>query len=194
MSGPDRREIAAVERAAALVLRTLKRTFPEDFDRRCIYAAAGTNHLLASAGIDARIHAGDFCALVVSKEGSRASMQGFGGATDELTFSHYWVETPDLLIDLGPHLLPRGSSFAAAPIPVLARNQAEPIYAALRYRVLESYAPNAGMLFPRDIADRMSSFLSDMSERWTQRKGSPSTSFWLLTGEMDLERASRRDV
>lgn len=194
MSALDQREIATIKRATELVLSAIKRTFPDDFDRRCIYAAAGMKHLLASLGTNAHIHAGDFCALVVSKDGLRASMQGFGGATYGKTFSHYWLETPKVLIDLAPHLLPKGSSFAAAPIPVLAWDKAKPIYIALRYRTLERYAPDAIMMLPKDVADRMSSFLSDISERWARHMSSPPNQFWLLTSEKDLERASRRDV
>lgn len=70
-------------------------------------------------------------ALVVSKEGLHASMQGFGGATYGKTFSHYWLETPKVLIDLAPHLLPKGSSLAAAPIPVLVWDKANLYRAAI---------------------------------------------------------------
>lgn len=193
MTELSRKVFVTVERATSLVLRTLKRTFPDDFDRRCFYAAAGTRHLLGSAGIDARIHAGDFCALVVSKDGSRAGLQGFGGATESLTFSHYWVETASLLVDLGPHLLPKGSSFPAAPIPILAWNKHEPLLSAFRYRLLERYLPDAEMRFPEDISLRMTSFLSNLSERWARKRSSTSVA-WLLTSENEAIRAARRDV
>lgn len=194
MSDLDRKEIARVERATSVVLRALKHAFPDNYDQRCIYAAAGIKYLLEATGMDARIYAGDFLALVVSKDGSHASMQGFGGATGELAFSHYWVETPRLLIDLGPHLLPRGSRFSAAPIPVLAWNKTEPLYLALRYRALERYAPNAQMLLSSDIAERMADFLADTAVRWARQKGPPPTSTWLLTDKRALEKAARRDV
>jgi hypothetical protein len=194
MTVPDRRVIATVKRASSIVLRALKRTFPEDFDRRCIYAAAGIKHLLTSAGIDARMCGGDFLALVVSKDGSRAMMQGFGGASGELNFSHYWVETPRLLVDLGLHLLPRGSSFPAVAMPVLAWDKAEPLYTALRYRALEIYAPDAKMSSPDDITQRMSVFLDDIEKRGLQKRNSSTFPVWLLTGESSLHREARRDV
>ena len=185
--------LGAIERAVAIVLRGLKRTFPDDYDRRCMYAAAGIKHLLSATGTDARIHAGDFLALVVSRDESRASMQGFRGSTGGEAFSHYWVETPRLLIDLGPHLLPRGSSFPAADMPIIAWDKTQPLPLAFRYRVLERYAPNAAMLLPTDIADRMGAFLADMELRSQQRSSIATAPTWLLTGEQSLQRAARRD-
>lgn len=115
MNAAGRRDVILAERAGALVPRRLRRTFPDDYERRCIYAAAGTRHLLVASGVDARLHAGDFLALVISEDGSRAAMQGFGDGDGAEAYSHYWVETPRHFVDIGPDLLPRGSSFVAAP-------------------------------------------------------------------------------
>lgn len=194
MSDTARRDLVLVEHASSLVLGCLKRTFPSDYDRRCIYAAAGIKHLLSGSGIDARLHAGDFLALVVSCDGSRASMQGFGGGDSLEAYSHYSVETPQYLVDLGPHLLPKGSRFAAAPLPLLCWDKSDPVPIALRYRAAQRYAPDAKMLFPAAIADRMSGFLDDLGERWMARWSPTSSSPWMLTGEESLQRAARRDI
>lgn len=194
MSDVDRRDLALVERASALVVRSLKRTFPDDYDRRCLYAAAGIKHLLSASGIDARVHAGDFLALVVSRDGSRARMQGFGGADGSQAHSHYWVETPQHLVDVGPHLLTRGSSYPAASLPLLCWNKDEPLPIALRYRAVERYAPDARMRFPAEIADRMTAFLDELGARWTSMSGAGSSSAWMLTGEASLDRAARKDM
>lgn len=196
MTDDSRRDLILVERASALVLRCLRRAFPDDYDRRCIYAAAGLKHLLSGAGMDARLHAGDFLALVVARDGSRAGLQGFGGGDGREAYSHYWVETPRRLVDLDPHLLPRSSSFAAAPLPLICWDKGDPAPIALHYRAAQRYAPDATMRFPAPIADRMSNFLDELGGRWMERSGATSSSSWswMLTGEGSLRLAARRDV
>lgn len=142
---------------------------------------------------DARVHAGDFLALVVSRDGERAAIQGFGGGGME-AHSRYWVETPQHLIDVGPHLLAKGSSLPAAPLPILWRNKSEPLPLALRHRVVQRYAPDATMVFPAPIATRMSAFLDDLAGRWLAKSGAEAPLTAVLTGDDALLRFARRGV
>lgn len=159
-------ELASAKRALSVTLRALRSAFPDDHDRRCLYAAAGLQRLLDRVRIDARIQGGDFMALVVSKGGDRPSMQGFGRSEAWAEVSYYWVETPELLLDVGPHLLTRSSSFPAAGIPLLAWNKKEDLPVALRYRTRERYDRDTMMILPGEIASKMKAFLDDVGRRW----------------------------
>jgi hypothetical protein len=70
-------------RALSVVDRALRKEFPGDFDKRCMYAASASCVLLHEAGFDSTIAGADFLAFVVSTSGHRAGMQGLGGGKDQ---------------------------------------------------------------------------------------------------------------
>jgi len=140
------------------------------------------------------VHGGDFLSLVVSKDGRQATMQGYGNAEAVGEVSHYWVETPGLHLDLGPHLLPRACRFPAAEIPFLAWRKSHPLPAALRYRTRDRYDPYGPMTFPDDIARRMELFLADVAARWEARQGSLPSPTWFLMDAQSLRQAATRDM
>lgn len=83
-----------------------------------MYASFGLSALLNDAGMATQIIGGDFLCAVVSQDGSRMTLQGFGSQHSELP-SHYWIEAQGTLIDLGPTFLPIRSSYPSAPLPVI---------------------------------------------------------------------------
>jgi hypothetical protein len=106
--------ISTITRTLYVVDCSLRKEFPEDFYKRCMYAAFGSTALLQDAGYEANIVGGDFLAFVVAKSEQRAGLQGFGLGTDQP--SHFWVEVDNTIVDVGPHYLPEDSRFPAASL------------------------------------------------------------------------------
>jgi hypothetical protein len=189
MSQEASNEIASCMGLIDSVLRTL---FPDDYDARCMYAAFGLSSLLRQSGLDARIVGGDFLAFVVSKDGRQANLQGFGQGSDSALPSHFWVESSGRLLDLGPHYLPRKSSFPAAAIPGIALPLSQsPLF--LRYRAKIRYEPDVQLASDDTITGRMQAFLKECNSRW--KKGvRPTLPTWIFSDKEALQRAmTRRD-
>lgn len=178
-----------VARAVAVVDRSLRRIFPADYDKRCMYAAFGLQSLLKRSGVLANIVGGDFLAFVVARSGDRAGMQGFGFGNDGP--SHYWVETEELLLDFGPHYLPVSSSFDAAPMPFVAWRHSEPLPHVVRYKPTISYAPGAELLSTSEIMARMAEFIADCNRRYTAQMGQPKPPTWMLSDIDGLAAAAK---
>lgn len=172
--------------------RVLRALFPDDYDARCMYAAFGLSSLLRQSGLDARIVGGDFFAFVVSKDGRQANLQGFGQGSDSALPSHFWVESSGRLLDLGPHYLPRKSSFPAAAIPVIALPLAQsPLF--LRYRPKIRYEPDVKLASDDTITGRMQAFLKECNSQW-ENGIRPTLPTWIFSGKEALHRAiTRRD-
>jgi hypothetical protein len=73
---------AAIPRIFTVVDRTLRKQFPSDYDKRCLYIAFATSALLNELDIESHIVGGDFLSFVVSTSGQRAGLQGFGGGEE----------------------------------------------------------------------------------------------------------------
>jgi hypothetical protein len=174
-----------IARAMVVVDRSLRAMFPEDYDQRCMYAAFGIQTLLRRAEMQANIVGGDFMTFVVAQDGRKAAMQGFGSS--DTGTSHFWVETPDFLIDLGPHYLSRRSSFPAARLPFVRWRKADPLPAYLHYNAKIRYAPDAALVSDEVISARMEEFVGRCLLRAKAILGQPTLPIWLLTGAASLD-------
>lgn len=180
-----------IVRSIFVVDRTLRSMFPKDYYKRCMYVAFGISELLRNAGINAQIRGGDFLALVVAKKQQKLQMHGFGrsGSADP---SHYWVETSSTLIDLGPHYLPKGSSFSASAMPVIAWNTSTPLLRCLHYNCRITYDPEVMLLASASILERMDEFLDRCNARYKAQKSQPNLRSWLLTDKSSLISSAER--
>ncbi|PRY04485.1 hypothetical protein B0G73_112161 [Paraburkholderia sp. BL25I1N1] len=111
-------DLIEIEHILVTVERGLRQQFPFDFHERCAYASYAIRALLKDAGTQSELVGGDFLAFVVSTDNRRAGVQGF--AFGEQQCSHFWVETDDRIVDLGPFFLPRESSYPAVSMPAVA--------------------------------------------------------------------------
>lgn len=171
---------SVITRTLSVVDKALRKEFPGDYDKRCLYAAFATCALLQDAGFDAALAGGDFVAFVVASSGERAGLQGFGyGSTEP---SHYWVEVEDTIVDLGPHYLPRGSSFPVSPMPLIAWRLADELPLYLRYRAHMRYDPAVQLQSDPAIMARKDRFVSECRAKYRAQMGQPKLPRWLLTG------------
>jgi hypothetical protein len=60
-----------IVRLLSVLVRSLRKEFPEDFYKRCNYAVFGMRALLLDARVEAEIVGGDFVDFIVSKDGAR---------------------------------------------------------------------------------------------------------------------------
>lgn len=135
----------------------LRAQFPDDYYKRCMYAAFGVATLLEDAGMAAQVAGGDFLCAVVSKCGRQMSLQGFG-TTGKGEASHYWVATPQEHIDLGLAYLSIESPFPAAALPVLRWRSVSDLPAFMAYRERMRFAADA-VIEPVEIGERMAAFI-----------------------------------
>lgn len=177
-------------RQVSVVDSALRAMFPQDYDKRCMYAAFGLRVLLREAGVNAKIIGGDFVAFVVARTEKRAGMEGFGFGEEYP--SHYWVETEDTLVDLGPHYLPRASSYPAAKMPIVTWRTDEPLPLYLRYRTRIRYGPDVELASDAAITARMCDFLEQCANCKNARLGQPKLPSWVLTGTSSLVSAAER--
>lgn len=180
-------------RCLTIVDRTLRASFPGDYEKRCLYAAFGLRALLKTRGAEATVIGGDVLAFVVSADTQRAGLQGFGFGSDGP--AHYWVEADGLLIDIGPHYLPRGSSYSAAKVPMVAWRKNTPLPPYLRYRESVRYAQDVELVADSAIMERMKRFIEDCCKRNAAQSGQPKPPAWLLTDDGALRAAAKaKDV
>jgi hypothetical protein len=181
---------SVIARSLGIVDKALRKEFPEDFDKRCLYAAFATSALLQDAGVQANLVGGDFLAFVVSRVGKRAGLQGFGGATGGQP-SHFWVEVEDTIVDPGPHYLPKGSSFAAASMPLVSWKRTGALPPYLRYRAHISYDPAVQLHSEPSIMRRKDVFVAHCREKFRAQLGQPKLPAWVLSGPEALARAAQ---
>ncbi|NKK74024.1 hypothetical protein GFL21_28855 [Rhizobium anhuiense] len=183
----------AVARSFSIVDRALRRTFPDDYHKRCMYAAFGMQTLLSDFGHDASIQGGDAVTFMVSRFGHQAGMQGFANAQEG--HAHYWVVAAGQLIDIGPHYLPRDSGYPAADVPLVCWDIAAGLPPFLRYRVIEDFGPLTGLVTTNEIHERMGSFIGQCRSKARNQVGQPKLPMWLLTSREAVERsAAQGDV
>ena len=130
-----------ISKAFAITDHSLREFFPADFYKRCMYATFGMAALLRDEGACAQVIGGDFLCAVVSDDGMRLSLQGFGttGAGEP---SHFWVHAQGTILDLGPMYLPYESPYSAPPPPLLRWPLAVPLPSFIAYRERVRYADN----------------------------------------------------
>lgn len=184
-------DLRRLEHILATVAQALRAEFPEDFYKRCAYAAFGVAALLREDGIEAHAAGGDFMAFVMSHDGQQAVLQGFGFGEDQC--SHFWVETDQRLIDLGPYFLPDDARFSAVPMPAVAWDIAEPLPRSIRYRAITRFFADAKMSSDPTISARCDAFVARcFREVRADTKRFPT---WLVTGKASMRiAASRRNL
>jgi hypothetical protein len=180
---------SAIVRILAIVDKALRNEFADDFDKRCLYAAFAVFALLQDEGFDTHLAGGDFVAFVVARSGERVGLQGFGYGRDQP--SHFWVEVQDTIVDLGPHYLPQGSSFAAAAMPLVAWQLSDGLPVYLRYRAHMRYDPAVQLQSFPDVMARKDRFVAGCRAKYAAQRGQPRLPSWLLTSPMALELAAR---
>lgn len=179
-----------LERTLAVVDRALRREFPTDFHKRCMYAAFAIKTLLRDQGIDAQIVGGDFASFVISPDLAEPSFQGFGYG--EIDCSHFWVETEDRLIDLGPSYLPLESREPIVAMPAAAWELTHPLPNYLRYRAKLRFPEEALMNPDPAINARNERFIEQCRARLANGGGATGLSTWILTSDTSLEAAAKR--
>ncbi|MBP1843906.1 hypothetical protein J2046_002164 [Rhizobium petrolearium] len=180
----------AVARSFSIVDRALRRSFPADYHKRCMYAAFGMQTLLSDFGHDASIQGGDAVTFMVSRSGHQAGMQGFAHAQEG--HAHYWVVAAGWLIDIGPHYLPRDSGYPAAEVPLVCWEIAGGLPPFLRYRVLEDFGPLTGLAATNEIHERMELFIGQCRSKAGNLIGQPKLPTWLLTSREAVERSAKQ--
>lgn len=183
---------ADIERTLAIVETALHVTFPNDFFRRCAFAAFALSALLDDAGVGATLVGGRFGALVMTPDRQRLALQGFESGPGP--FPHVWVETQDLLIDLGPYLLPFGSAYPVVPMPALAWDMAAPLPAALRYKADKVLPAGAKFSPDRRVSAQCDAFVERCRADLRQPPRLVRLATWVLTDYGSLRAAvDRRD-
>ncbi|MBZ5762915.1 hypothetical protein LAV84_25375 [Rhizobium sp. VS19-DR104.2] len=183
----------AVARSFSVVDRALRRSFPADYHKRCMYAAFGMQKLLSDFGHEASIQGGDAVAFMVSRSGQQAGMQGFANAPEG--HAHYWVVAAGRLVDIGPHYLPQDSSFPAADVPLICWDLAGALPPFLRCRVFGDFGPLTALITTEEIHERMEAFIEQCRSKAKNLVGQPKLPTWLLTSLETVERsAAQSDV
>ncbi|CAN7440941.1 hypothetical protein LJR164_002870 [Phenylobacterium sp. LjRoot164] len=173
-----------------VVVRSLRKEFPEDFYKRCYYAAFAMRALLLDGGVEAEIVGGDVVAFIVSRDGGRASMQGFGFGAEQC--SHFWVEADGRLLDVGPYLLPEDASYPVSSIPLVAWDLATPFPAYLRYRRVQRFPADAVMSALPEQNARCDRFIAACRSRAASHIAGSKPLTWLLTDPNATVAAARR--
>jgi hypothetical protein len=176
-------------RRLGVVVRSLRKEFPDDFHKRCYYAAFAMRALLRDAGVEAEIVGGDFVAFIVSSNGARAGMQGFGFGKEQC--SHFWIVAEGRLLDVGPHLLPNDSSYPVAAMPLVAWEMEASLPPYLRYRPVQRFPAEAVMSAVPEQNARCERFIADCRIRLSSQIAGSKPLSWLLTGPSATETAAR---
>lgn len=180
----------AMTRALAITDASLRTFFPNDFYKRCMYAAFGLSALLQDAGISTRIIGGDFLCALVSTDGMQMSLQGFGSFNQNEP-SHFWVEARGFMLDLGPTYLPYESSFPAPSPPILRRPISTPQPNFLCYREKVRFSKEFEISTP-EIRQRIIEFI-DHCRRINQSKADRALpNMWLLKDYQSLQHAANK--
>ncbi|MDX0980297.1 hypothetical protein GOE03_30970 [Sinorhizobium medicae] len=180
----------AVVRSFSVVDRALRRTFPGDYHKRCLYAAFGMQALLSDFGHAASIQGGDAATFMVLQSEDQAGMQGFANAAEGQ--AHYWVVAAGQLVDIGPHYLPQDSSFAAATVPLVCWELAQGFPTFLRYRALEDFGSVTALVATNEIHARMESFIGHCRTKVNQQLGQPKLPTWILTDHQAVDAHAKR--
>lgn len=182
----------AIQRCASVVERSLKKTFPQDYDSRCLYAALGMHHLTKKLGYRPNMVRGDFSALVVAKDNSQATFQGYNRVEADNNFAHYWCDVEDHIVDLGPSLLPKKSRFPAANVPIVMWPKKHPLPNSLMYTPKIAYHPDAINAMEPAIMTKVKNFLQTCDQKFAAQKGQPKLKNWLVSGPKSIASAAAR--
>jgi hypothetical protein len=183
--------LALVEQVLAAVEALLCESFPDDFYRRCAFAAFGVRALLRDSGVDAVLVGGQFAAFVMTPDQGRLAIQGFRSGHEP--HPHYWVEAEDRLIDLGPYLLAFGSDYPIVPMPALAWDMSAPLPASFRYKAQQRYPADSRMSIDPKLCAQADAFVQRCREKLAERDSALRLSTWLATSYASLMAAVERE-
>lgn len=179
----------SIARIAFVVEKSLKKYFPDDYDKRCMYAAFGMHALAKKQKHDSIIVAGGFAALTVALDNSNAAYQGYNDGDGE--FGHYWCEIDGHTVDLGPSFLPVSSRFPAANAPLVMWPLTKELPASLRYAPKIRYHTDVQPHMADDIMERLEGFLKVCDQKFAALHGQPKTKSWVLSGPIALSAAAK---
>ena len=182
----------AIARCAYVVDRSLRKSFPDDFDARCMYAALGMHRLATKLGYTSNMVGGDFSALMVAADNSQASFQGYNRTINDGEYAHYWCEIEGHIVDLGPTYLSENSRFVAVTAPIVMWPIKISLPESLKYEPKIRYAPNAEHMMAPEIMDRIDNFFQTCDKKFTGLSGQPKMKNWLVTGPKSIALASNK--
>lgn len=187
MTGED-----VTTRALALTDVSLRAFFPNDFHKRCMYAAFGLSSLLQDSGVSAQVIGGDFLCALVSSDGTQMSLQGFG-SSGQGEPSHFWVETQGFTLDLGPTYLPYESRYPAPSPPIIRWPVSSSLPAFLAYRERVRLAEDVVISSP-EIRQRNAEFVACCRQMNRSEAGRMLPNAWQLKDYQSLRyAASKKD-
>jgi len=163
----------------------LRKTFPTDYDSRCLYTACAIYSILKKEGVSSIIVGGNVAAFTMSIDGLQASIEGFAGSNSDQP-SHYWVEANGLLLDPSVSYLPKSSKVQRVPMPMIAWERENVLPKSLQYRDQIRYDENVEFSFPDDIAARISSFVDLCQKRYSSKAAKKKLSGFILSSPENL--------
>ena len=170
-----------IDRVFHTVDQELRQSFPDDYWKRCMYAASATKTLLEKLGKNSIVVSGDFIGFVVSPDSKTASFRGFASA--ENSAAHLWVECENTLLDIMPFYLPddnenQNSMCKLAPI---AWNQKERLPPAISYIVKTRYAVDFKFRGMPGYQEKITAFSDACVERMAQTRRVKPHFNWVLS-------------
>lgn len=77
-----------IARCATMIDKSLRKSFPNDYHARCLYAALGMHRLATRSGCNSEMVGGDFSALTVALDRSQARFQGYSRTDGDGEYAH----------------------------------------------------------------------------------------------------------
>lgn len=160
-----------------------------DYWKRCMYAAFGLQHALAKEGVVSELVTGDMLCFVLYKESRTPGLEGYGPGTPEKP-AHFWVETADAILDLGPHYLPHEARRPLVAMPIIRWSKGAGLPYILRYREQARYGLGTNLRAEPAMMERLDLFLSHCESSAPRANG--STASWELTTMDSVKMAAKR--
>ncbi|WP_150141402.1 hypothetical protein [Candidatus Enterovibrio escicola] len=168
----------------------LKKTFPSDYDERCLYTACAIYTILKEEGIRSTIIGGNVGAFTMSTDGCQASVEGFAGSSNDQP-SHYWVEVNDTLLDPNISYLPKSSKIPRVPMPMVAWKNKSTLPISLQYSAHIRYDEDAIFSFPNEISLRINSFIALCHKRYLSKAAKKKLQSVVIESQSDLENLAK---
>jgi len=174
-------------RALSVVDQALREAFPDNYWKRCTYAAFGLHTLLKDNEVATQIVFGDMMCFTLSPDASKPGMAGYGNAGAGAP-AHFWVEAGGSLLDLGPHYLPCDALRPIVSMPLIRWPLDEPMPLYLRY--LEKGRGHADVRPEPSMSRQVADFIERCRAlRHSAVDASPPPA-WQLTGTPSLRSAA----